>query len=213
MSIVPPPPEEEEESSKGTYQTDVDPTTESGDGRVCPSSRRWPEISPPVRRVTRAELRQEKRTEPLAAPAGRRRKDRQMTAPSRRRRLHGSVSSTLRGMRSRPSLLPRPPMLMVNEVEELYELYKKLSFSIFKDDLIHKEEFRLALFRTSKGVNLFADRLFDLFDLKCNGVIEFGEFVRSLSIFHPKAPDCMYAPCPLLALTSPSIHLLVLSSL
>ena len=26
----------------------------------------------------------------------------------------------------------------MNEVEALYELYKKLSFSIFKDNLIHK---------------------------------------------------------------------------
>ncbi|XXG48393.1 hypothetical protein AAC387_Pa02g2858 [Persea americana] len=56
----------------------------------------------------------------------------------------------------------------VNEVEALYELYKKLSCSIFDDGLIHK--------------------VFDLFDEKKNGVIEFEEFVHAFSVFHPNAP-------------------------
>ncbi|PHT81184.1 Calcineurin B-like protein 7 [Capsicum annuum] len=77
----------------------------------------------------------------------------------------------------------------VNDVEALYVLYKTLSSSIIDDGHIHKEEFLQALFSCSDRQNLFADRLFDLFDLKRNGIIEFGEFVRSLSIFHPKAPE------------------------
>ena len=38
-------------------------------------------------------------------------------------------------------------------------------------------------------------QVFELFDIKQNHVIEFGEFVRSLSVFHPKAPLPEKAKC------------------
>ncbi|XAR53956.1 hypothetical protein NMG60_11028908 [Bertholletia excelsa] len=79
--------------------------------------------------------------------------------------------------------------VLASETPRLYELYKKLCSSVINDEFIQKEELLLALFRNSKKQDLFVDRIFDLFDVKRNGRIEFGEFVRSLSIVHPKTPD------------------------
>ncbi|XP_073134446.1 calcineurin B-like protein 7 [Henckelia pumila] len=78
----------------------------------------------------------------------------------------------------------------VNEVEALYFLFEQLSSSAVDDGFIHKEDFLLALFNCNSKQNLLSERLFDLFDAKRNGLIEFGEFVRALHIFHPDAPEC-----------------------
>ncbi|KAG6405350.1 hypothetical protein SASPL_132939 [Salvia splendens] len=70
----------------------------------------------------------------------------------------------------------------VSEVEALFELFKSISSSVIDDGLINKEDLQLALFKNRKKENIFANRIFDLFDVKQKGVIDFGDFVKQMLI-------------------------------
>ncbi|KAI5439624.1 Calcineurin B-like protein 1, variant 2 [Lathyrus oleraceus] len=99
----------------------------------------------------------------------------------------GCVTSRLRTFPGRddPFILSSETTFSVSEVEALFELFKSISRSVIDDELISKEEFQLAIFNNRAKENLFSSRIFDLFDVKGRGAIDFGDFVRALDVFHP----------------------------
>ncbi|XWS17647.1 hypothetical protein CRYUN_Cryun33cG0085400 [Craigia yunnanensis] len=71
---------------------------------------------------------------------------------------------------------------------DLTRLSIESRFRLNEVEALLQEELQLALLQTTYGENLFINWVFDLFDEKRNGVIEFEEFVLALNVFHPYAP-------------------------
>lgn len=86
-----------------------------------------------------------------------------------------------------PIFLASQTAFTVSEVQALFEMFRTISSTLIDDGLISKEEFQLALFENRKKEDLLADRIFDLFDLKQRGAVDFEDFVMAMNVFHPNA--------------------------
>jgi Ca2+-binding EF-hand superfamily protein len=73
------------------------------------------------------------------------------------------------------------------ELDAMYNNFKKLSATRKSDGVIDKQEFRLMLNASATMNSAFLDALFKLFDRDNNGSIDFGEFVLALAIYQNKA--------------------------
>ncbi|CAJ1937243.1 unnamed protein product [Sphenostylis stenocarpa] len=86
------------------------------------------------------------------------------------------------------TILASETSFTVNEIEALLCTFKKLSSAIIDDGVIHKAMLSVA-YNLRNFIPVTRSEVFDMFDTKRDGVIGFGEFVRSLSIFHPNASE------------------------
>ncbi|KAL5076517.1 hypothetical protein RYX36_015501 [Vicia faba] len=77
-----------------------------------------------------------------------------------------------------PVTLAADTSFSASDVEALTDVFKTMCNSIEPDGKISKEEFKLALFKDSQRQNLFAYKIFNLFDLKQKGKIYFADFVK-----------------------------------
>ena len=78
-----------------------------------------------------------------------------------------------------------------NELETIYENYKRVSASVVDDGAIDLEEFKRMMIAggVASWNSFLVDGLFRLFDEDNSGTITFEEFVHILSIYHNRAKN------------------------
>ena len=104
----------------------------------------------------------------------------------------GCVASSLASEEVERQRLADQTHFRPGQIRVLREVFAKVSRSHDDDGLIDADEFQLALFGTGvddgKTRDLFSERIFACFDSARDGRLTFEEFVKGLSVFHPRAP-------------------------